>query len=98
MVLLNFCYCCDCTVTKPILQTAIEKLTAPVTLVTVDVKEHFDLADEYGVKQSPFYMLFDGTGQMVDSLYGYKENDLLDSEKVQSWLEERVSKTERRMK
>ena len=97
-VLLNFCYCCDCKITKPLLQTAIEKLAAPISLVTVDVKEHFDLADEYGVKQSPFYILFDETGLMVDTLYGYEEDDLMDSKKVQSWLQESVLKAERKMK
>ena len=87
-LLLNFCYCCDCKITKPLLQKAIEKTGIPVTLVTVDVKEHIELADEYGVKQSPFYILYNETGQVVDTLYGYMENDFVELKQIQKWLKE----------
>jgi thiol-disulfide isomerase/thioredoxin len=86
-VLLNFCYCCDCKFTKPILQAAIEKCGIPISMITVDVKEDFDIADEYGVKQSPFYILFDETGQQVDTLYGFQGDDLMDSAGIREWLE-----------
>lgn len=97
-VLLNFCYCCDCKVTKPLLQTAFEKLAVSPILVTIDVKEHFGLADEYGVSQSPFYILYDDTGEKVDTLYGFQDRDLIGSEEIQTWLEERVLDSERRMR
>lgn len=92
-VLLNFCYCCDCKVTKPMLQTLIEDLNTPVAMITIDVKEDFDLADEYAVRQSPFYILFNERGQMVDTLYGFLGNDVMDSENVQQWLKENVHET-----
>ena len=91
-VLLNFCYCCDCKFTKPLLNAAIEKGAIPVTMITVDVKEHFDIADEYGVRQSPFYILFDETGQQVDTLYGFQGDDLMDSAGIRKWLEKNLAK------
>ena len=97
-VLLNFCYCCDCKITKPMLQSAVEKFDLPVTLVTVDVKEHFDLADEYGVKQSPLYILFDERGEKMDTLYGIKDNDFMDAEEIQKWLKNMVLESERRLR
>ena len=89
-ILLNFCYCCDCKFTKPILQAAIEKCSVPISMITVDVKEHFDIADGYGVRQSPFYILFDETGQKVDTLYGFRDNNLMDSAEVNEWLEKNI--------
>ena len=92
-VLLNFCYCCDCKVTKPMLQTVIEDLSTPVAMITIDVKKNFDLADEYGVRQSPFYMLFNERGQLVDTLYGFLGNDLMGSENIQQRLKENIHET-----
>ncbi|UCE18924.1 MAG: thioredoxin family protein [Gemmatimonadota bacterium] len=97
-VLLNFCYCCDCKITKPMLQNAVEKYALPVTVITVDVMEHFDLADAYGVKQSPLYILFNERGEKTDTLYGFTENDFMDSKEVQEWLKNGVLESERGLK
>ena len=97
-VLLNFCFCCDCRVTIPMLEEAIEGSSFPVDMVTVDVKEHFDLADEYDVMRTPFYMLFHETGELLDTLYGYKGKDMIEARDVQRWLTANMSDTERRTK
>ena len=95
-VLLNFCFCCDCKITAPVAQKAIEKLGFPVTMVMVDVKEHFDLADEYGIMRTPFYMLFNETGKMLDTLYGYKGKDMIEAEDMRRWLAASVNDKGRR--
>jgi len=86
-LVINFCYCCDCKITKPMLQGICERLSKPVDMITIDVKEQIDLSDEYGIRRSPFYMLFNEMGQMVDTLYGYGETDLLESTEIREWLE-----------
>ena len=91
-VLLNFCYCCDCKFTKPLLNAAIEKSVIPMMMITVDVKDHVDIADEYGVRQSPFYLLFDETGQLIDTLYGFQGDELMDSAGIRKWLEKNLAK------
>jgi len=85
-VLLNFCYCCDCKVTKPVLVEAIENMDLTVQMITIDVKEDVELADEYGGRKSPFYILFEEYGHKVDTLYGFREDDLMNSEEIQRWL------------
>jgi len=95
-VLLNFCFCCDCKITTPVAQKALEKLGFPVIMVTVDVKEHFDLADEYGIMRTPFYMLFNETGKMLDTLYGYNGKDMIEAEDMRRWLAASVNDKERR--
>lgn len=87
-VLLNFCYCCDCTVTIPMLQSAINALGDSVNLFGIDAKEHLDLADEYDVRRGPFYILFDESGVRVDTLCGYEGSNMLDSTYIERWLRE----------
>lgn len=63
--------CIPCKMMKPVLETLAEKQRGQLNVLIVEVYEHEDLTDQYGIKSIPTQILFDSQGKELMRHLGY---------------------------
>jgi thioredoxin 1 len=63
--------CIPCKMMKPVLETLAEKQRDRLNVLIVEVYDHQDLTDKYGIKSIPTQVLFDGQGKELMRHLGY---------------------------
>ncbi|MCX6002619.1 MAG: thioredoxin family protein [Chloroflexi bacterium] len=63
--------CIPCKMMKPVLETLAEKQRGQLNVLIVEVYEHEDLMDQYGIKSIPTQILFDSQGKELMRHLGY---------------------------
>ena len=75
IVELGAAWCPPCRQLEPVLAQLAEKHAGAVAVFTIDVEEHPDLADRFGVRSLPTILAFSG-GQVIAQQVGYSRRRL----------------------
>ena len=63
--------CIPCKMMKPVLETLADSTRGRLNVLIVEVYDHEDLTDEYGIKDIPTQVLFDSQGKELMRHQGY---------------------------
>lgn len=62
-------WCAPCKIIGPMVEELAEEYDGRVRFVKLDTEENFDVADRYGIRSLPAFLVFKG-GQKVDQVLG----------------------------
>ena len=70
-------WCPPCRQLKPIFEKLAEDFRGRITFVTIDVDQHPELAQAYGVQSIPMMVFLNKDGQIQNTLVGFQDRDQL---------------------
>ena len=69
--------CIPCKMIKPVLEQLAEEYAGKVNIMILDVYEHMELAQKFGIMSVPTQLFYDADGKLLGNHIGFLDKDSL---------------------